>query len=139
MNSTVADCVLDHFMVMREPGGGVVEGSAKASTLFQVDQRHRPFDDPQTVMRCLHPKFERHGIAHFGEMQLGQGVDTIRFEATESIGELQTQQLVDFLGDPLIDPATRLGGWSGRLIDDQITTARDDIRSSLLMGGRSSG
>ena len=88
------------------PAGAVfpkMQDPAEVAIGVVVDQPHGELRDPQPAPSGLGPQLQRHTVAWDGEVQPREGAHAVGLEAAEGIGDAQAEDLVEQVGDLLID------------------------------------
>ena len=88
----------DHTLVVSQATFSIIQTATKGTVGIEVHQGHSHFGDPQSQVGRLHPELERHAVAILGDVELAKLLHSVGFEATEGIGEIEPQLLIQIRG-----------------------------------------
>ena len=134
-----SDFAIEDAAIVGEPRIGVIQNGTEGTLGVVIDESGGKFGDGKFGGGGLRPKLHGEGVSGFGEAEAIHGADTVGLVAAEGIGEIQTETLVDFAGEDVIDAATLWRNPSGSLDRGHVAAAADDVGGVGCGGGEEFG
>lgn len=131
---------LKDFPIVLQANLGIVERSSEGASCVEIDERDWEFADRKAERDGLHPELERHGIAEFRDVDIFQAGNAVGLEAAKGIGESESEDAIEFVGDRQIDAATIFGGDALTVEGLEVAAAGDDVEFTVILiesGGES--
>jgi len=115
--------------IMGDSRARVIEWSAKRTRGVVVDESDGEFSDAQVIGDGLDPELHGEVVAVDIEFKVLQCSDSIGLEPAECIGEIETEPLIEFVGDFGVDFLSVRRRRIVFGVDLQISASRDYVRA----------